>query len=284
MDLVKNIKSKIFTLRGVQVMLDRDLADFYEVKAIRLREQVKRNIEKFPEDFMFQLTEKEVDIMVSQNAIPSKKHLGGSLPFAFTEHGVANISSVLTNKKAIHINIQIIRIFVEMKKFISKNAEIFYRLNNVEKKQLEFENNFEKIFSALETEKPKQGIFYDGQIFDAYNFISKLIKQAKKEIILFDNYVDETVLILLSKKNNKVSVKIYTKTITKQLKLDAEKFNQQYPKLELINFTKSHDRFIIIDDEIYHFGASLKDLGKKWFAFSKLSKETIIEINKFKKD
>lgn len=282
----ENIKDKIYTIRGVQVMLDRDLAELYEVKAIRLREQVKRNIKRFPDDFMFQLTDKEVDFMVSHFAIPSKKHLGGTLPYVFTEQGVANISSVLTNDKAIEINIKIMRAFVEMRRFLLTNAQIFQRLDKVEYKQIEYDKKFEKVFEALEQNeiKPKQGIFFDGQIFDAYKFVVDLIKQAKDSIVIIDNYIDDTVFTILTKRKPNVKVLILTDTISDQLELDLKKHNEQYPKIEIKKFKKSHDRFIIIDDkEVYHIGASLKDLGKKWFAFSKMEKESfkiVEEINK----
>ncbi|MDQ1297518.1 MAG: hypothetical protein QG558_56 [Campylobacterota bacterium] len=267
-----SIKTKIYTIRGLQVMLDRDLAELYGVKPIRLREQVKRNSDRFPDDFMFQLNDNEVEIMVSQNAIPSKQYLGGSLPYVFTEQGVASISGVLTNKIAIEINIKIMRAFVEMRKFISNNALIFQRLDSLEQKQFKTDDKIEAILNAIEDKsiKPKQGIFYDGQVYDAYVFVSDLIKSAKESIVLIDNYIDENVLTLLSKRDAKVKATIYTKNITKQLELDLKKHNAQYPKIELKKFDSSHDRFLLLDNtEVYHIGASLKDLGKKWFAFSK---------------
>ncbi|MDY0321040.1 MAG: ORF6N domain-containing protein [Arcobacteraceae bacterium] len=265
------ISNKIYTIRGLQVMLDRDLAELYGVKPIRLREQVKRNIERFPIDFMFQLSENEVNLMVSQNAIPSKQHLGGSLPFVFTEQGVATLSSVLTSKIAVDIHINIMRAFVNMRKFISNNALVFQRLDLLEQKQFQTDTKIEQILNALEdkTTKPKQGIFYDGQIYDAYVFVNDLLKNTKSDIVLIDNYIDDTVFTLLSKYQN-LNIKIYTQTITKQLHLDYQKYKSQYQNIELVEFKKSHDRFLILDNkEIYHIGASLKDLGKKWFAFSK---------------
>ena len=277
--LIKNeeIQNRIYTLRDVQVMLDKDLAIFYGVKPIRLREQVKRNIRRFPSDFMFQLTEKEVDLMVSQNAIPSRQYLGGSLPFVFTEQGVATISSVLTSERAIEVNIQIMRAFVAMRRFITSNAKIFHRLDTVERKQIEYkaetDQKFERIFNAIEKRsiKPKQGIFFDGQVFDAYQFVSDLIRTADNSIILIDNYVDDTVLTLFSKRKKGVLLTVLTKTVTKQLELDVKKYNDQFPKAEVKKFNNSHDRFVIIDNStVYHVGASLKDLGKKWFAFSKM--------------
>ena len=271
------LQKKIFVIRGSHVMLDKDLADLYGVKPIRLREQVKRNIKRFPEDFMFQLTIDEVEILLSQNAIPSKKSLGGSLPFVFTEQGVAGISGVLTSDRAVAVNINIMRTFVEMRRLLSLNGEIISRLSMLEKRQIVHEikttEQFEKIFNALEGSEDRrvQGIFYDGQIFDAYLFISKLIREAKSSIILLDNYLDETVLEQLAKSKPNVQISILTKNISSNLKLDLRKYNEQYKKIELIQFGLSHDRFLIIDkSDIYHIGASLKDLGKKWFAFSKI--------------
>ena len=272
----QNIKNKIYTIRGVQVMLDRDLAELYGVKPIRLREQVKRNIKRFPEDFMLQLNDEEIDFMVSQNAIPSKQHLGGAKPYVFTEQGVSMLSAVLKTELAIEMSIKIVRAFVNMRKIISSNRLIFERFERIEERLNVHDENFKKIFNAIEDKsiKPSQGIFFNGQIFDAYKFINELIKSAKKSIILIDNYIDETTLTLFSKIPN-IKVTIYTKNISKQLELDLKKYNQQYKNIELKEFKNSHDRFLIIDDiEIYHIGASLKDLGRKWFAFSKFDKDS----------
>ncbi len=277
----EDIKGKIYTIRGVQVILDSDLADLYKVKTRVLNQAVKRNNERFPQKFMFQLTEIEYQNLKSQ-IVTSSLDWGGrrNLPSAFSEQGVAMLSGVLRSDTAIKVSIQIINSFIAMRKFISKNAEIFRRLYNVEGKQLEYQmktdKNFEKVFEAIENKelKPKQGIFYNGQIFDAYNFVSNLIRNAKESIVLIDNFVDDSVLTLFSKRRNNVSVVIYTKIITKQLRLDLDKYNSQYGKIEIKEFKDSHDSFMIIDDkEVYHIGASLKDLGKKWFAFSKFDKE-----------
>jgi len=208
----QNIQKKIFTLRGHQVMLDRDLAELYQVETRALKQAVKRNIERFPEDFMFELTEDEINLMVSQNVIPSKKYLGGAKPYAFTEQGVSMLSSVLKSKVAINVNIAIFRAFAKMRKFLLANAVIFQKFNHIEQKLLQHDENFEKVFKAIESKdiKPKQGIFYDGQIFDAYVFVSDLIKSAIKSIVLIDNYIDETILTLFSK-NQKIDVTIFTK-------------------------------------------------------------------------
>jgi len=268
----KNIKSKIYTIRDQQVMLDRDLAELYQVENRALKQAVKRNIDKFPNDFMFILSDKEIDIMVSQNVIPSKQHLGGSKPYVFTEQGVSMLSSVLKSKIATNISISIFRAFVSMRKFISQNALIFQKFEHIEQKLLKNDENFNKIFKALENKDTiqTQGIFYNGQIFDAHNFVSDLIRSAKNSIVLIDNYIDDTTLTLFSKNQN-VNISIYTHTITKELKLDLAKYNKQYKTISIKTNKKFHDRFLIIDnEEVYHIGASLKDLGKKVFAFSKI--------------
>jgi len=284
MGIIRNesIERKIHTLRGLQVILDKDLATFYEVKPIRLREQVKRNPNRFPSDFVFQLTENEVENMVSQNAIPSKQSLGGYLPYAFTEQGVAAVSGVLKSDKAAEVSILIIRTFVAMRKFLIENAVVFQRLEQLELKQFKAEDKIEQLFHAIEAKQPKMdsGIFFDGQVFDAYVFLSEIIKSAKNEIILIDNYVDESVLNLLTKRKKGISATIYTKQISKQLRQDLDKHNSQYPPIELKLLQSSHDRFLIIDGTtLYHIGASLKDLGKKWFAFSKMDHLASLVLN-----
>jgi hypothetical protein len=281
------IKARIFQIRDQQVMLDKDLAALYEVKPIRLREQVQRNIERFPDDFMFQLTESEVDFMVSQNAIPSRKHLGGSLPYVFTEQGVASLAGVLRSSKAAEVHVKIMRAFVELRRFIQNNAQVFARLDSVERRQIllesESDKKFEMVFRALEcgNGSPAQGIFFDGQIFDAYVFVNDLLRQAKKSIVLIDNYVDDTVLEQLAKRRANVRAVILTRKISKTFAQDMEKHNAQYPPVTVREFDRSHDRFLILDGEtVYHLGASLKDLGKKWFAFSKLDKAALSLMGK----
>ena len=295
------IQNLIYTMRDVQVMLDSDLAELYNVKTGRINEQVKRNVTRFPKEFMFQLTKDEYDTLMSQIAISTNDSLRSQnatlekgrgehrkyMPYVFTEQGVAMLSSILRSETAVKVSIQIIDAFVGMRKFISQNAGIFQRLENVELKQLEADKNFKKLFDALQSKdlEPKQGIFFDGQIFDAYKFVSGLIRKANKSILLIDNYIDETVLDLLTKKKKNVAATIFTNRITKAILLDVEKFNSQYSTLELKKFTKAHDRFLIIDDKyVYHFGASLKDLGKKWFAFSKFNKEAFSLLENLKKE
>ena len=276
------IEEKIYTIREVQVMLDSDLAAIYQVETRVLNQAVKRNSERFPSQFMFQLTQKEwdnlmlyktTDNLTSQNVISSSHGGRRTPPNAFTEQGVAMLSAVLKSKTAVKVSIQIMQAFVNMKKFISSNAGIFQRLDNIENKQFITDKKIEQVFKALENKStiPTQGIFFDGQVFDAYLFANKIIKQANKSIVLIDNYIDESVLTLLSKRNKNVSATIYTKQISKQLKLDLVKHNTQYSKIEIKQLDESHDRFLLIDNkQLYHVGASLKDLGKKWFAFSRM--------------
>ncbi|GAB6069484.1 hypothetical protein JCM30760_05810 [Thiomicrorhabdus hydrogeniphila] len=277
------IQNKIYTIRGVQVMLDRDLADLYGVETKRLNEQVKRNVQRFPEEFMFQLTKKELEDWKSQNATSNKELLGlRKLPNVFTEQGVSMLSAALKSETAIQVSIEIIKSFVKMKRFINNNASLFEQIDYLESIQrkhiLETDKKFNQIFNALDSSpigNTKQGVFFNGQIFDAYVFVVDLIKSATKSIVLIDNYIDESVLVILSKRMPNIPAKIYTKNANKSLLLDLEKHNQQYPPIKIILFQESHDRFLIIDDVIYHIGASIKDLGKKWFAFSRLDKTSI---------
>jgi hypothetical protein len=277
-----NLKNKIYSIRGYQVMLDRDLAELYEVETRVLNQAVKRNIDRFPSEFCFKMTLEEIENLKSQFVISS---WGGRRikPTVFTEHGVVMLSSVLRSDKAISINIQVVKAFLEMRKFINSNLQIFQRLDRVEQKQIETDSKFEEVFSALEMNEDfsKQGIFFEGQIFDAYKFISDLFRKANKSILILDNFIDDSVLMHLSKKNPKVKVKILTDKTSNQLKLDLVKFEKQYFKVEVVIYKKAHDRFIILDSkEVYHIGASIKDLGKKLFGFSKMDKAALDILNK----
>jgi phage regulator Rha-like protein len=304
----ETLRSLIYTVRGVQVMLDSDLAELYGVESRRLNEQVKRNIERFPESFRFQLTQEEYDSLRSQfatlEATPdlrsqsatSSGHGGRRyLPYAFTEQGVAMLSAVLRSETAIQISIHIINTFVAMRRFLAANGGLLQRMDSLEKRQISHEiktdERFDKVFDALESKNlnPTQGIFFDGQIFDAYVFVNDLLRQAKKSIVLIDNYIDDSVLVQLAKRPKGVSATILTKSISKALTQDLEKHNTQYPPITIQKLGDSHDRFLILDGEsVYHLGASLKDLGKKWFAFSRMDKsglkvmervEAVIEAN-----
>ena len=320
---LENIENLIQVIRGKQVILDRDLARLYGVETRVLNQAVQRNIERFPADFMFQLSKEEFenwksqfaisnkdefsrsqivtsnpeDInmssqiartfetnMLSQNARTSpKKRPLSALPYAFTENGIAMLSSVLRSPIAIATNIQIMRAFTAMRRFIAANAQVFQRLEVIEHTQLslaahqeEADRKFKEIFRRLDdgSVTQKQGIFYDGQIFDAYVFITERVREAKKRIVLIDNYIDESVFTILDKRPKGVKAKVYTKNLTPQLALDLEKHNAQYAPIEVEPFDRSHDRFLCIDDTVYHIGASLKDLGKKWFAFAKMELTT----------
>ena len=316
------IEPLIRIIRGQQVLLDSDLAILYGVETRQLNQQVKRNIERFPDDFMFQLTKVELINLKSQIAtssaiensprsqiatlnkgtnlrsqiatssqevslksqIVTSSHGGVRyLPYAFTENGIAMLSSVLRSPIAIQVNIRIMRAFTAMRQFIASNAQIFQRLDVMEQNQLalvahqtETDHKLEEVFRRLDSGnvQPHQGIFYDGQIFDAYTFINDRIREATTRIILIDNYIDDSVLTILSKRADKVAATIYTKKTSAQLQLDIQKHNAQYPPIEIVEFDRSHDRFLCIDETVYHLGASIKDLGKKWFAFCRMDMPT----------
>ena len=273
-----NIESLIIMLRGQQTLLDRDLAMLYGVETRRLNEQVQRNIERFPEDFMFQLTKEEFENWKSQLATSNSIKMGArKRPYAFTRNGIAMLSSVLRSQTAVDVNISIMRAFTATQQFFAANAQMFQRIEVIEHNQLalaarqqDTDKKVEQIFNRLDdrSKTPTQGIFYDGQIFDAYTFVSDLIRSAKKSIVLFDNYVDDTVLTMLDKRKPKVLATIYTKSISKQFSLDLAKHNSQYQPIEVKVFGIVHDRFLCIDNTIYHIGASLKDLGKKWLGYT----------------
>lgn len=282
--LASNIEPLIKVIRGQQVMLDKDLATLYGVETKVLNQTVKRNIERFPNDFRFELSKEEC----LRSQIVTSNGRGGNRysTYAFTEQGVAMLSSVLRSKTAIEVNIQIMRAFVSMRHFMVNNASVFSRLETMEYHQLEIlqhqqdtdkhieatNKRIDEVFRRLDegNTKPKQGVFYNGQIYDAYTFVSDLIKSAKKRIILIDNYVDETVLTLLDKREPEVTAVIYTQQISRHFQLDIDRHNAQYAPIAVETFRLSHDRFLCIDDDVYHIGASIKDLGKKWFGFSKM--------------
>ena len=273
----KEIRNLIYTIRGKQVMLDSDLAALYQVETKNLNKAVKRNIERFPVSFCFQLTEEEVENLRFQIGTSSLNYGGRRyLPYVFTEQGVAMASAILRSDIAIKMSVEIMEAFVEMRRMLISNASLFHRLDNIELRQLEADQKFEEIFKALESDKlhSEKGIFYNGQVFDAYTFVSDIIRKAGSSIILLDNYVDDTVLTLLGKRNDNVTATILTKSISNQLRLDLQRYNSQYPAIDIEIFSDAHDRFLIIDNtELYHIGASLKDLGKKWFAFSRMDIE-----------
>ncbi|MDP3917689.1 MAG: ORF6N domain-containing protein [Candidatus Woesebacteria bacterium] len=281
------IRDKIYAIRNLQVMLDEDLAVLYKVSTKRLNEQLKRNFDRFPREFCFQLEELELENLRSQFA--TSKSWGGRryLPYVFTEQGVAMLSAVLKSKTAIKVSIQIMNAFVQMRKYINENYQLHQKVIDIERKQIIYgiktDKKFNQIFKAITSNEriPKQKIFFEGQTFDAHKFISNIIRSAKNEIILIDNFIDDVTLSLFSKRKNKVKVIIYCKNITKELLIDLEKFNSQHSSVEIKEFKLSHDRFLIIDQKkIYHFGASLKDLGKKWFAVSRFNNKVVSFLKK----
>ena len=273
---VTTIQNRILLIRNQQVMIDRDIAELYGVETKRLNEQVKRNIERFPEEFMFQITREEFDSVKSQFATSRNNMFVGQeggtrkLPYVFTEHGITMLASVLRSESAVNASIQIVKAFVAMRKFLLSNAQIFQRLDSLEIHRIESDKRIDELFTRMDRYKidDTQGIFFQGQIFDAYAKFQSFIAQAQKEIVLIDNYVDITVLERLSTKNSGVDVTIYTLPNTRLTAQDVRSFNAQYPTLTVRHTTSMHDRFLIIDNSIlYHLGASLKDLGRKCFAF-----------------
>ena len=282
---VEEIKEKIYTIRGKQVILDRDLAKMYNCKngTKTINQAVKRNIERFPQRFMFQLNELEYDNMWSQVGTTSesgtqKYRRKENLPYAFTEQGVAMLATIIRTRIATDVSIRIMDAFVEMRKFINENRQLFERLTNVEYKLLEHDRKFDEIFNQFgQEEKINQKIFFEGQIYDAYSLIIDIIEKACSKITIIDNYIDDSVLKMLTKKNKDVEVVILTSSKSNIQNLDVEKFNKEYPTLKISKTNKFHDRFIIIDNkELYHCGASIKDLGKKCFAISKMEDISII--------
>lgn len=283
-----DIGKYIFIIRGQQVLLDNDLADLYGVETKVLNQAVKRNIQRFPEEFRFQLTKEEFQILRSQIAA-SEEGSGGRryMPYAFTEQGVAMLSAVLRSDTAIQMSIQIMKAFVEMRHFIANNAALFERISTVELKQLEYQKQtdkkFDKVFEYIDTHvESEQKIFFSGQIYDAFELLISLIQKARRKIVLVDGYVDTGTLNILAKKNTGVSVTIYTFSNTHLNQKDIATFNAQYPNLVVKHMTAFHDRFLILDDKIgYLIGASLKDAGKKCFGITQIQDaQTVKEILK----
>lgn len=272
----KDIKSLIYVVRGQQVMLDSDLAMLYQVETKVFNQAVSRNIERFPENFRFQLTKEEFEALRSQ--IVTSNGRGGRRyrPYMFTEQGIAMLSGVLRSDVAIQVSIHIMNTFVEMRRFIANNALLFEKVSDIELKQLEYQKStdekFDKVFQYIEDHaESEQKIFFDGQIYDAFSLITSIIQKATKEIILIDGYVDVDTLNILAKKNIGVDVKIYTYASAPLTNRDVANFNAQYPTLTVKKTQVFHDRFIILDGKTaYHIGASIKDAGKKCFGISVL--------------
>ena len=271
------IEERIYCIRGKQVMIDKDLALLYGVKTKRLNEQVKRNIERFPEDFMFQLTTEECSRSQIATLNPEQGQNLKYLPYAFTENGIAMLSSVLRSETAIAVNIKIMRTFTQIRKSLYRESNLVnrvelieYNLSDMRKLLIETTDKVDSVFESMKGSStlPVQGIFFDGQIYDAYTFVADLIRKASRRIVLIDNYIDDTVLTLLDKRSPNVDATIYTEKLSKTVQLDISRHNSQYAPIEIKTFTKAHDRFLIIDNDVYLIGASIKDLGKKWFGFT----------------
>ena len=297
-----SIKSMIRLIRGQQVMLDSDLAFLYGVETRRLNEQVKRNIERFPDDFMFKLTKEEFDFLKSQFAMSNitdrqdYKNLksqiaiskwGGTrkLPYAFTRNGVAMLSSVLRSQTAVGVNVKIMRVFTAIPQLVNNNAQIIQRIFNIEQHQLETDEKINAIIEKIENFSPKvipEKIFQTGCVWDAWSFISDLVRSAQQRIVLIDNYVDDRVLSLLTKRADGVTATIHTR-YSEQFLTDLKKHNEQYPEITFVQLPhRNHDRFLIIDNKAYLLGASVKDIGTGLCAVTELtaSPETILEMLK----
>ena len=282
-----SITNLIYTIRGKQVMLDSDLAILYRVETRVFNQAVKRNSNRFPERFRFQLTEEEYKNLRSQFVTSSEDNAHGGrryMPYVFTEQGIAMLSAVLKSDIAVDVSIKIMDTFIRMRNFFISNKDMFSRLDRVELKQLETDKKLEEVFNYIASNtEVKQKIFFDGQIYDAFSFIADLIGKAQKKLILIDNYVDVNTLNILCKKNISVDVLIATAGKGNLTTKDINKFNAQYPSLSVKTTTDFHDRFLIIDDkEGYFIGSSIKDAGKKSFAITKIEDGKMVQdlINK----
>ena len=280
---IEEIQGMIYTIRGKQVMLDSDVANLYHYETKKINQAVKRNIERFPEGFCFQLTESELENLRSQFVTSSlvTGNYGGRryLPYVFTEQGIAMLAPLLKNKIAVQVSINIMNAFVIMRHFLKENGQVFERLTSVEYRLIEHDKKFDIVFDKLQEKQiENQRIFFDGQIYDAYSLIIDIIKKANNKITIIDNYVDDSILEMLSKKKDNVEVVILTSNKSNIKNIDIQKFNKQYPTLKVAKTDKFHDRFIILDEkEMYHLGASIKDLGKKCFGINKIENDDIIE-------
>ena len=287
----EEIKNLIYTIRGKQVMIDSDVAMLYHYETKKVNQAVKRNIDRFPDRFCFRLTKSEFDVLRSQ-IVTSKmetdnktENRGGrrELPYVFTEQGIAMLSGILKSDIAVQVSINIMDAFVEMRKFMNTNKNLYEKVINIENKIdnkfIQYDKKFDVIFNQLQQEENiKQQIFFEGQIYDAYSIIVDIIKRANQKILIIDNYVDDSVLKMLTKKKNNVEVVILTSNKSNIQNIDVQKFNKEYPLLKIAKTNKFHDRFIVIDNiEMFHLGASIKDLGKKCFGINKIEDLEIIE-------
>jgi len=278
----EDIKNLIYTIRGKQVMLDSDVARLFEYATKDLNRNVKNNIERFPEYYCFQLTNEEYKSLRCKNFTLNENGRGQHrkyLPYVFTEYGITMLAGLLKSEVAVNVSIRIVNTFIEMRKILYSNNQIFERLTSVEYKLLDHDKKFDEVFNQLQLEENiKQRIFFDGQIYDAYSLIVDIIKKAHKKILIIDNYIDDSVLKMLAKKKNNVEVVILTSNHSNIQNIDIQKFNKEYPTLKVAKTNKFHDRFIVLDNkEMYHLGASIKNLGKKCFGINKIEDIEVIE-------
>ena len=278
---IEDIKNLIYTIRGKQVMMDSDVANIYHCETKYVNRVVKRNLERFPEEFCFQLNENEFEVLRCQFVTLNKNGRGQHrkyLPYVFIEQGIAMLSALLKSDVAVSVSVNIMKAFIEMRKFLMLNGQVFERLTSVEHKLLEHDKKFDEVFNQLQLEENiKQRIFFDGQIYDAYSIIIDIIKKANNKILIIDNYIDDSILKMLTKKKNNVEVIILTSNKSNIQNIDIQKFNKEYPILKIAKTNKFHDRFIVLDnEEMYHLGASIKDLGKKCFGINKIEDKEII--------
>ena len=271
-----SIENMIYEIRGKQVMLDSDLAKLYECKngTKEINQAVKNNPDKFPNDFYFRLSEVELKYLRSKNLTANRK--SRSLPYVFTEQGIAMLATVLHTPVAAEVSVNIMRAFVKMRKIISSNLIEQKYINELVIKDNERINLLEESFSKLEEKEKINHIFYEGQIYDAYSLLIDIFREAKKEIIIIDNYADKSILDMITSLN--VKVIIVTKKFNLLKDIDIKKYNKQYHNLKVIYSDKFHDRFIILDKKVlYHSGASYKDLGNKCFAINKIKDDEYLE-------
>ncbi len=278
----EDIKNLIYTIRGKQVMLDSDVARLFEYATKDLNRNVKNNIERFPEYYCFQLTDEEYKSLRCKIFTLNENGRGQHrkyLPYVFTEYGITMLAGLLKSEVAVNVSIRIVNTFIEMRKILSSNNQIFERLTSVEYKLLDHDKKFDEVFNQLQLEENiKQRIFFNGQIYDAYSIIIDIIKTANKKILIIDNYIDDSILKMLVKKKSNVEVVILTSDKSNIENLDIKKFNKEYPTLKVAKANKFHDRFIVLDNkEMYHIGASIKDLGKKCFGINNIEDMEIIE-------
>ena len=282
----QDIEKLIITVRGEQVLIDRDLAFIYHVEVKQMNRQVKRNIERFPDDFMFQLTKEEYNSLKCHFGTSNSR--GGdrrALPYAFTQQGVGMLSGLLRSQVAIETNIKIMRAFVAMRHFMIQNAGVLMRIANLERHQIETDEKIDLILDKMEERSPKllpEQIFQTGCVWDAWTYVSDLVRSAKRRIVLIDNFVDDRVLSMLDKRTDGVSATIHSR-YHEQFLTDLKKHNEQYPAIEFVQLPhRNHDRFLIIDDDVYLLGASVKDMGAGLCAVTKMqtSPETIMGLLK----